>query len=196
MSKSVLRHFLCLFAMLVLCIGNVFSQSVVNFGTDLYSTRYYESMNAANPPAGDWYSVDYDDSNWSEYNNPISFPEFDAFWIRRSFFISDTPADHSFQLEFAHDNEAVIYLNGHVLHDCQGVCGRYNNIDIPNTYFNEGQNVLAAYVLDGGGDQYLECFINVTDGSNIIITDFPKESLLALSNSSLCLYTRIFRLHT
>jgi len=188
MSKSVLRHFLCLFAMLVLCIGNVFSQSVVNFGTDLYSTRYYESMNAANPPAGDWYAVDYDDSNWSEYNNPISFPEFDAFWIRRSFFISDTPADHSFQLEFAHDNEAVIYLNGHVLHDCQGVCGRYNNIDIPNTYFNEGQNVLAAYVLDGGGDQYLECFINVTDGSNIIITDFPKESLLALSNSSLCLY--------
>ncbi len=190
MNKFTLRHLIGLFLMLITCVGNMFSQSIVNFGSDLYSTKYYESMNASNPPSGAWYAVDYDDSNWKSYTNPINFPEYDAFWVRRTFFIIDDPANHSFQLQFAHDNDAVIYINGHILHDCQGgnVCGRYNYVDIPNIYLAEGINVLAAYVLDGGGEQYLECFINTTDGSDII-ADLPKNPMLLISESSLYLYT-------
>ena len=59
--KMYRKHFICSFIMFVICMGNVYSQSVVDFGTDLYSTKYYESMNAANPPTGEWYAVDYDD---------------------------------------------------------------------------------------------------------------------------------------
>ena len=111
MTKSVMRQFLCLVSMLFLCIGNVFSQNVVDLGTDLYSTKYYESMNASNPPSGNWYAVDYDDSSWSDYIDPLDFPEYDAFWVRRTFFLTDEPTHHQFQLDFNIADTVAIVAN-------------------------------------------------------------------------------------
>ena len=103
------------------------------------------------------------------------------------FTITDDPANHSFQLKYAHDNGADIYINGHIIHNCTSVCGRYQNIDIPTEYLVNGINVLAAYVKDDGGEQYLECFISVTDGSDII-TDLPTNPVFFLSKSDIFLY--------
>ncbi len=186
MISNSRRHCLCLAFMLILCMGNTYAQSVVDFGTDLQSTKYYESMNAANPPAGEWYAVDYDDSSWNTYTNPLDFPEYDAFWVRRTFVITDDPANHSFQLKIAHDDSGVFYINGHLIHNDWG-CGRYDYIDVPSEYLVNGTNVLAVYVIDTGGDQCLECFISATDGSNII-TDLPTVPLLLLSKSKIRLY--------
>ena len=185
-----MRHSLCLVSMLLLCIGNVFSQSVVNLGSDLYMTKYYESMDASNPPSGTWYAVDYDDSNWSSYSNSINFPEHDAFWLRRKFTVLDNPSNHSFRLQLAHDDEASVYVNGNLIHSCGG-CGRYNYFDIPNSYLVQGLNVLAAYVFDsGGGAQYLECFISSTDDPTIIV-DLPAEPLFLMSKSKYRLYKNV-----
>lgn len=187
MTKSAMRHCLCLVSMLVLCIGKVFSQSVVNFGSDLNSTKYYESMNAATPPAGEWYAVVYDDSNWSSYTNPLDYPENDAFWVRRTFVVADNPANHSFQLKIAHDCWGQIYINGHLVHS-DWDCGRYNYVNIPNEYLVKGLNVLAAYSYDeNGGSQYIECYVVTVDGSDMIM-DLPKQPLLVLPNSELCIY--------
>ena len=187
MGRLAIRRILCLSSMLVICMGAVFSQSVVNLGSGLYSTRYYESMNASNPPAGEWYAVDYDDSNWKSYTDPIDFPEYDAFWVRRTFMILESPSGHSFRLQLAHDDGADIYINGHLVHSCGG-CGHYNYIDVPSSYLVNGLNVLAAYVSDSGGARYLECYINTTDGSDII-SDLLQEPLFILSESSVYLYT-------
>ena len=189
MSKLARKHFLCFISMLVLCVGNVLAQSVVDFGTNLYSTKYWESMNASNPPAGTWYDVDYDDSGWNTYTNPLNFPTYDAFWVRRSFIITDDPANHQFQLKHCHDDETVIYINGHAIHDHYNPCGRYYYVDIPSEYLVNGHNVLAAYVYDsGGGSQFLECFISAKDGSDII-SDLPSEPIFFLSQSDIYLYT-------
>ena len=180
------RHYLFTFIMLMISVGNVYSQ--VDFGTGLNTTKYYESMRAADPPAGNWQALDYNDSNWNTYTNPLAFPQYDAFWVRRTFFITDNPANHSFQIKVRHDDEAYIYINGHLIHEHYGVCDYYNYIDVPNEYLVSGSNILAAYVNDsGGGDQFLECFINTTDGSDII-TDLPSEPLFVLSQSNVSLY--------
>ena len=181
------KQFMCSFIMLMMCMLNVYSQSVVDFGTDLYSTKYYESMNAANPPAGEWYAVDYDDSSWKSYTNPLTFPANDAFWVRRTFTITDDPANHTFQLKYAHDDGAQIYINGHLIHDHDGCCSRYNSVTVPSEYLVNGINVLAASVIDTGGEQWLECFISVTDESDIIL-DLPAEPLLSLSQTEISLY--------
>lgn len=182
-----MRHSLCLVSMLFLCIGNVFSQSVVDFGSNLSSTKYYESMNAATPPADNWYAVDFDDSNWRSYTNPVEYLEHDAFWVRRTFLVTDNPANHSFQIRIAHDRLARFYVNGHQVHSDWG-CGRYYYCDVPSSYLVKGVNVLAVYANDDdGGSQYLECFISATDGSDIIM-DLPKQPLLVLPNSELCIY--------
>ena len=143
MRRIAFRQFLCLFFMLVLSMGRVFSQSVVDFGSDLYATKYYESMDASNPPADNWYAVDFDDSSWDTYSNALDFPEHDAFWVRRTFVVLDDPAAHTFQLKIAHDDEANIYLNGHFIHSCGG-CGRYNYYNVESSYLVNGANVLAA----------------------------------------------------
>ena len=181
------RHYLlCAFIMLMISVGNVYSQ--VDFGTGLCTTKYYESMRAADPPAGNWQALDYNDSNWNTYTNPINFPVYDAFWVRRTFFITDNPANHSFQIKVRHDDEAYIYINGHLIHEHYGVCDYYKYIDVPNEYLVSGSNILAAYVNDsGGGDQFLECFINTTDGSDII-TDLPSEPIFVLSQSNISRY--------
>ena len=187
MIRMYRKQFMCSFIMLMMCMLNVYSQSVVDFGTDLYSTKYYESMNAANPPAGEWYAVDYDDSSWKSYTNPLTFPANDAFWVRRTFTITDDPANHTFQLKYAHDDGAQIYINGHLIHDHDGCCSRYNSVTVPSEYLVNGINVLAASVIDTGGEQWLECFISVTDESDIIL-DLPAEPLLSLSQSEISLY--------
>ena len=189
MTNLVMRRSICLASMLFLFIGSVFSQSVVNLGSGLYSTKFYESMNASNPPAGDWFAVDYDDISWGEYNDPIDFPEYDAFWVRRSFYILDDPNNHSFRIQLAHDDEASIYINGNLVHNCGG-CGRYNYYDVPISYLVEGLNVLAAYVRDTGGERYLECFISTTDGSDII-ADYPSEPRFTLSSQAFSLYCSV-----
>ena len=188
MTKSVMRQFLCLVSMLFLCIGNVFSQNVVNLGTGLNGAKYYESMNAANPPVGEWYAVDFDDSGWNTYSDPLDYPEYDAFWVRRLFWVNEDPSTHNFQISLSHDREAQFYINGQLFHSDWG-CGRNNTYGLSSSYLVEGLNVLAVYAHDeDGGDRYLDCSINTTDGSNIIM-DLPSEPLFILSNNHVCLYT-------
>ena len=187
MRRIAFRQFLCLFFMLVLSMGRVFSQNVVDLGTNLYSTKYYESMNAANPPSGEWYAVDYDDSGWNTYTNSMDYPEYDAFWVRRTFIITDNPANHTFQLKIAHDSYATFYVNGQQIHSDWG-CGRYCYYDVPSSYLVCGINVLSIYAYDDdGGSRYLECVISTSDGSNIVV-DCPTEPMLFLSESELRLY--------
>ena len=188
MTKSVMRQFLCLVSMLFLCIGNVFSQNVVNLGSGLNGAKYYESMNAANPPVGEWYAVDFDDSGWNTYSDPLDYPEYDAFWVRRLFWVNEDPSTHNFQISLSHDREAQFYINGQLFHSDWG-CGRNNTYGLSSSYLVAGLNVLAVYAHDeDGGDRYLDCSINTTDGSNIIM-DLPSEPLFILSNNHVCLYT-------
>ena len=188
MTKSVMRQFLCLVSMLFLCIGNVFSQNVVDLGTGLNGAKYYESMNAANPPVGEWYAVDFDDSGWNTYSDPLDYPEYDAFWVRRLFWVNEDPSTHNFQISLSHDREAQFYINGQLFHSDWG-CGRNNTYGLSSSYLVAGLNVLAVYAHDeDGGDRYLDCSINTTDGSNIIM-DLPSEPLFILSNNHVCLYT-------
>lgn len=187
MARLSIKKTVCLLSMLVLCVANAFSQSVVDLGTGLWSTKYYESKNSSNPPANDWYAVDFDDSEWKSYTDPMAFPVSDAFWIRRTFVITDEPALHNFQLKLAHNDESKIYINGQLFHNCGG-CGRYCYYGIPNDYFVVGTNVLSVYVYDSGaGSQYLECFLSTTDGSDIIM-DLPQQPTFLLSASDIRLY--------
>ncbi|MBR4792990.1 MAG: leucine-rich repeat protein [Bacteroidaceae bacterium] len=187
MRRIAFRQFLCLIFMLVLSMGRVFSQNVVDLGTGLNGVKYYESMNAANPPTGDWYAVDYDDSGWESYTDPLDYPMNDAFWLRRAFIITDNPANHTFQLKIAHDRLATFYVNGQQIHSCWG-CGRYSYYDVPSSYLVCGINVLSVYAYDDdGGSRYLECVISTSDGSNIVV-DYPTEPMLFLSESELRLY--------
>lgn len=184
---SIMKKAIVLIALFALSISNVYSQSKVDLGSGLRSTKYYESMNSSNPPASNWYAVDFDDSGWKDYKDPFYFPVNDAFWIRRTFVITDDPSSHNFQIKLAHDDESRIYINGIEFHNCGG-CGRYCVYDIPRAYLVKGVNVLAVSVYDsGGGTQYLECDISTTDGSDIIM-DIPNQPMFFLSSSEMRLY--------
>ncbi|RYG64954.1 DUF1793 domain-containing protein, partial [bacterium] len=115
------------------------------------------------PPA-DWYSVNFNDSEWStgkaafgEKGTPSITPrtqwDSDDIWLRRRFtFTGKVPSE--IQIYGFHDDDAEVYLNGALVGRLPGANGTFEVLlDIPAGMLKEGENVLAVHVKETGGLQ-------------------------------------------
>lgn len=132
--------------------------------------------------------MNYDDSSWEKYTSEIPFPEYEVFWVRQKFVITDAPSKHSCTLRYAHDDEAKIYVNGKLIHDCGSGCSKYYDMTISGSDLIQGTNIIAAYVNDsGGGDQYI-CLDFHADDEASIVKDYSVGKYVNLGLSSKTLW--------
>ena len=116
-------------------------------------------------PAGDWTSVDYDDSKWQTGKGMFGTKDIGSqsvwssreIWIRRTFDLK--PGNiHELLLKARYDDNVEIYLNGEKIFNA-GCCSANKEILLSEAIeqkLRNGKNVLAMYCENTGGQAYID----------------------------------------
>lgn len=124
-----------------------------------YTAKYTESA-----PAAGWEKADYNDKDWKTGNAPFGDGEAktqwksDQLWMRREFNLDHIELK-GLNLRINHDDNIELFLNGVKVYSCNCWTGKY--IDIPidekaKGALKKGKNVLAAYIKNTAGGQWLD----------------------------------------
>ncbi|MDE7127736.1 MAG: DUF5127 domain-containing protein, partial [Bacteroidales bacterium] len=108
-------------------------------------------------PAGDWKSLDYNDSSWKEdegafgtkINEPIAKTDWtdENIWVRRIFELDEPLDGHNVYLEYCNDDDAFFYVNGIEVHSTGPVCNKNTMVKLPEEAvrsLKKGKNIIAA----------------------------------------------------
>lgn len=120
-------------------------------------------------PSGDWYAREYDDSAWSVGEGAFgSIPQellvrtewrSPSIWVRRVFDFPSDAVGKSVYLNYSHDDDVIIYVNGIKVVDTGNACHKHARLELPaeviNTLTPEG-NIIAAWCHDRGGLSFLD----------------------------------------
>ncbi len=120
-------------------------------------------------PAADWFTIGFNDSSWSTGEGAFgSIPEeklartkwrTPEIWVRREFSFPSYANDKPLYLNYSHDDDAIIYINGIKIVDTGNACYKDVSVEIPQeivrTLKPEG-NIIAAYCRDRGGLSFLD----------------------------------------
>lgn len=106
-----------------------------------------------------WTAFNYDDSKWETIQSPMDkahgyFPDYSRYYVRSKFSLGDLSAVSSMRLRIAHDDEALVYINGILAANCSGA--RTEEVTIPSGIFVEGDNIICVNIHQGNGDAYLD----------------------------------------
>lgn len=124
-----------------------------------------------------WTNFNYDDAQWTEIISPMDkdhgfFPDNSRYYVRSKFVVGDLSSVNSMRLWMAHDDEALVYVNG-ILVACFEGAGT-GEITLPTELFVKGDNVICVNIHQGGGDAYLD-FALMGSGDEAYYT--PVESV-------------------
>jgi len=172
-----IKLFTCSFLIVLLTIvGSIEANAKVHipFGQLLnqaWTAKYFYAINGGEEAPTDWYAEDFDDTSWGTIQGPISSPgtltyynterpdERCRYWVRSHFTLTEVNEAHGYYIQYAHDDECALYLNGTKLFD-QGGTANYNTHQLTADQvklLKTGDNVLCMYVYDsGGGGMYLD----------------------------------------
>ncbi len=128
-------------------------------------TQPYNCQFTETKPAGDWTSVEYDDTKWQTGKGFFGTKEQDPqtvwtsreIWIRRTFDIQKTPI-YDLLLKTKYDDNVEIYLNGERIFNA-GCCSANKEIVLSKAVeqkLRNGKNVLAMYCENTGGQAYID----------------------------------------
>lgn len=117
-------------------------------------------------PQGDWQDVEASTRDWQTGLLPISDDpkqgrtnwESDDIWIRRVFQYNDEKPE-GLKIKLRHDDNIVLYLNGHEIYQKDGWVEQFEYSDYNNKlkkYLRKGKNVLAAHVKNTAGGRYFD----------------------------------------
>ena len=159
-----------------------------------WESKYLFTQNRDNytDPAVDtnghnWTELDYDDSTWQTLTGPMSdtrdrWEEVGYIWegdnncfnLRRTFEMESVP-EGTYQLLMQHDDGVRVYLNGQLVVE-DDTWGNDYTYEIPQSAFVVGQNILAIYVEEKEGNQFLDYCLR-WESSNNDIEDRRTELL-------------------
>lgn len=119
-------------------------------------------------PASDWYKTNFDDSSWSKGEGAFgSIPEehlaktewaTPSIWVRRTFTVPESAKGKPIYLNYSHDDDVIIYINGIKVVDTGNDCKKDVKLLLPDevtsTLATKG-NIIAAYCHDRGGLAFL-----------------------------------------
>ena len=144
---------------------------------------FTQGLDSYTEPATDtnghsWTEFDYDDSAWQTLTGPMAnssdrFTQVNYIWegddncfnLRRTFTMDSIP-EGKYQLLMAHDDGVRVYLNGQeVVNDAS--YGMSYTYDIPRSAFVVGENILAIYVEEKSGSQYLDYCLRYTETTKV-----------------------------
>ena len=160
---------------------------------------YYRSHIEENvAPSENWYAQDFDDSEWSEIDGPISNDggyyyatrwesEGSIYWVRRTFTLDSIATDMAYVLHTVHDDGCLLYLNGHLIYEngnVQGDDSRRYYLDVEKAaYLREGENVIAVRVSDTGrGVAFMDFGLYLTEKMPVTRIELSASDLTLKTN--------------
>ena len=137
----------------------------------------FNSEPAKDADGNKWTDFNYDDAKWTEIISPMDknhgyFPDNSRYYVRSKFAVGDLSAVNSMRLWMAHDDEALVYVNGILVACFEGV--GTGEITLPTELFVKGDNIICVNIHQGGGDAYLD-FALMGSGDEAYYT--PVESV-------------------
>lgn len=151
-----------------------------------WAASYFYAPNNGEKPSDNWYAIDFDESEWSTLEGPIStsgsinyyvtlWPaNYSTYWVRRHFEVKDVDEFSIINLYTYHDDACEIYLNGVLIYQYSSL--QKNLLTASEEIYSllvEGDNVIAAKVSDtGGGAAFLDFGIEATNSLSIANPDF------------------------
>lgn len=122
-----------------------------------------------NRPAGDWKSLDYNDSSWKEdegafgtkINEPTAKTDWtdEHIWVRRTFELDESLEGRNVYLEYCNDDDAFFYVNGIEVHSTGPVCNKNAMVKLPEEAvrsLKKGKNIIAASCWNPVGNGLLD----------------------------------------
>lgn len=120
-------------------------------------------------PAGDWMKMDYNDTSWKEgpaafgttHNEPTSKThwETDYIWVRRMIDLEEDLAGKKVYLEYSHDDDAIIYINGIEVVNTGNACKKNVLLPLSNEVLStlkKGKNIITAYCYNRAANGLLD----------------------------------------
>lgn len=141
-------------------------------------------------PKGDWMAPDYSDKSWKSGAGPFGCLQPDVpfatewstpyIWVRREFDLDESLQGQPVYLEYSHDDDAVIYVNGIEVAnwvDSWECGGRVAIPDEAIATLKPGRNVIAARCFNRSGDAVIDFQLSkaVNPGSNVAQTALQKS---------------------
>jgi Glycosyl hydrolases family 2/Glycosyl hydrolases family 2, sugar binding domain/Glycosyl hydrolases family 2, TIM barrel domain len=124
---------------------------------------------ATTTPAANWFESAFDASGWPRANAPFGNDKArvarpatawttSEIWARRTFSVSRIP-DGRLYLSLAHDEDAVVYVNGRKVAEVGSSSSGYEAIDASDALraaLRTGENVIAVHCRQTKGDQFID----------------------------------------
>ena len=159
----------------------------IQFMGESWEARYqfFENWKNASDPVDSngnlWYSTNFNDTEWPTLTGPMANSsdanynwetEKSAFFLRRTFTLNELKEGY-YSLTVCHDDYIKIYLNGKFVGE-RGI--GTHEFFIPSSLFFEGENLLAIYIDDSGGqdrclDYYYLYYIGKKSDTNIYVDE-------------------------
>ncbi|MFV0390917.1 MAG: glutaminase domain-containing protein [Paludibacteraceae bacterium] len=144
---------------------------VVTSDVDGWDAKYLNEN-----PSGNWMFKDYDDSSWKNGKGAFGVRKngqkintnwtSEHIWVRREFLLQeDIEENAKVFLEYSHDDNVVIYINGIPVIDSKDNCC-HDNVKVElskalSSSLLKGKNIIAAYCQNTGGDGFLDFGLSI-----------------------------------
>ena len=143
-----------------------------NGATNPYAIKFRHQMGVSDDTyediETDWNTAAFDDSAWDELLMPVGTfgphktrwtANYNTFWFRRTFEVSDPSAFSSLTLKAVHDDDYAVFVNGTLVADEPDWTANENDwrvIDVDPALLVEGTNVVAVYIEQNYGGAYCD----------------------------------------
>lgn len=120
-------------------------------------------------PAEGWEKPDFRDDRWKKgtgafgmmQHEPMARTQWDKeyIWVRRDLWLDEALEGRNVFLEYSHDDDATIYINGIKVVDTGNACNKNVLLKLPSEAvkaLKPGKNLISAYCHDRGGSALLD----------------------------------------
>lgn len=131
-------------------------------------------------PSENWVAKQFDDSKWTKaigafgtiHNEPTARTNWDSeyIWVRRNIQLDKNYRGKKVYLEYSHDDDAVIYVNGIEVINTGNACRKNVRIKLSEEVVNslvKGDNMIAAYCFNRVGNGLIDFGLSVEKDNKI-----------------------------
>lgn len=137
-------------------------------------TGGWEGRYVTSDPGADWMKPDYNDSSWKKGEGAFGTVPAEALaktnwdteyiWTRRNFDFDTNLKDKPIYLNYSHDDDVIVYINGIKVVDTGNQCHKNQTVELSDEVkatLKPTGNVIAAWCWDRGGLSFLDYGLDI-----------------------------------
>jgi hypothetical protein len=132
------------------------------------ATQKWDAAYTEKEPSGNWMKTDYNDRSWEQGKAAFGTPEMQNLstvwksqhlWVRRTFELTDDFSDKPVWLEYSHDDDFTLYMNGLPVVETGYTWKNNVQLELPDEVkatLKPGKNVIAVHCKNKIGGGYVD----------------------------------------